>query len=79
MTVEIGCAGVWFAYADPLVDGERTRVQYRVAQQLDGTWSTQARFVSLDAEADPVPGYSSLRAALRATDGFRREGYSFAA
>lgn len=111
MTVECGCAGVWFAYGmtrmlDPercealmaeerkrnpgvkdsvlreyvvWTYGEPVRVSYRVAHQLDGTWSTQARFVALDAEADPVTGFGTLREALQATNDFRREGYSFAA
>lgn len=79
MSMEFGCAGVWFAYGVTMLDGQPTRVSYRFAHQLDGTWTVQARFVDADAEGDPVPGYATLRAARRAADGFRREGYSFAA
>lgn len=79
MTVEIGCAGVWFAFGMTRVDGQPARVSYRIAQQLDGTWTCQARILSHDAEGDPVTGFPTLRAAIRAADGFRREGYSFAA
>lgn len=78
MSIEMGCAGVWFAYGLTMLDGAAARVSYRVAEQLDGTWSVQSRFVEADAEGEPIPGYPTLRAALRAADGFRREGYSFA-
>lgn len=78
MSIEFGCAGVWFAYGVTRIDGIAERVQYRIAQQLDGLWSCQARFVEADAEGDPVTGFPTLRAAIRAADGFRREGYSFA-
>lgn len=78
MSIEFGCAGVWFAYGRTLIDGKPARVSYKFAQHLDGSWSSQARFVEHDAEADPVPGFNTLRQAIRAADGFRREGYSLA-
>lgn len=78
MTIELGCAGLWLAFTTAMVDGQRTDAVYKLEHRLDGTWTTTATFPRIDAEAEPVGAYPTLRDAIRAVDGFRRDPYWFA-
>jgi hypothetical protein len=79
MTVELGCAGFWHAFARVCVDGLWTDCVYKVERMADGLWTVKATFPRIDVETERFGGFPTLRDALTACDRDRRLPYDTAA